>query len=430
MIDGTYSILYIDAGNGFFPVGNLVSNSFSEDVDTIDSTTRDNAGWKTQTLTNQSYNIDFSGVVSNVASASKINYKTIRDLKRNREIIKWKIEDNQLNVEEGKAQITSLSNESNIDEFVTFSASLQGYGSPNNNNNNTFFQFQVTTSNAGTSNNDQFSLPLTSAFTGNITVDWGDNSTSTITSYNQSEVTHTYAASGTYTIKIQGAITAGWIFDNGGDCLKMGDIANFGSFSCIANSTFYGCANMASIGSDVDFLNQATDLSRYFRNCGLTSLPTTLTLANLITASSMLRDNSLTSLPSGMNLASLKYANNMFYGNSLTALPTGMILANLIDAVNLFNGNSLTALPLLMTLANMTDGTGMLFNNFLTDLPSGVTFSNLSDGTNILFGNTINTTRYSQLLIDLENLNTNNNLSVSMEGTRNTILQGKLLEIF
>ena len=155
MIDGTYNILYIDAGDGFFPVGNLVSNSLNESIDTIDSTTRDNAGWKTQTLTNQSYNIDFSGIVSNVASASKINYKTIRDLKRNREIIKWKIEDNQSNVEEGKAQITSLSNESNIDEFITFSATLQGYGSPNNN----LFEFQVTTSNAGTSNNDQFSLP-------------------------------------------------------------------------------------------------------------------------------------------------------------------------------------------------------------------------------------------------------------------------------
>ena len=119
MIEGTYNILYIDAGNGFFPVGNLVSNSFSEDIDTIDSTTRDNAGWKTQTLTNQSYRIEFNGIVSNVASASKINYKTIRDLKRNRQIIDWKTQDNQLNVEEGKAQITSLSNESNIDEFVT-----------------------------------------------------------------------------------------------------------------------------------------------------------------------------------------------------------------------------------------------------------------------------------------------------------------------
>jgi TP901-1 family phage major tail protein len=359
MIDGTYSILYFDVGSGFFPVGNLVSNSFSEDIDTIDSTTRDNAGWKTQTLTNQSYKLDFNGIVSNVASASKINYKTIRDLKRNREIIDWKIQDNQSNIEQGRAQITSLSNEANIDEFVTFSASMQGYGSLSTN----YFKFQVTTSNAGTSNSNQFSLPLTSAFTGNISVDWGDATTSNITSYNQAEVTHTYATAGTYTIKILGAITAGWIFNNGGDCLKMGDITIWGKFSCTSPNTFYGCSNMTSIGSDVDFLNQATFLPSYFDNCGLTSLPSTLTLANLV------------------------HGWQMFRSNSLTALPSGMLLHNLINGTSMFSGNS------------------------LTDLPSGVTLSNLSNGTNLLLNNTINTTRYSQLLIDLENLNSNNNFS-------------------
>ena len=205
MIDGTYSMLYIDAGNGFFPVGNLVSNSFSEDVDTIDSTTRDNAGWKTQTLTNQSYSLEFDGIVQSTPSLSgashKIDFYKIRELKRTKQIVDWKIEDATSYLKEGgKAQIISLSNESNIDNFVTFSATLQGYGSPNNN----LFQFQVTTSNFGTSNSNQFSLPLTSYFTDNITVDWGDNSTSTITSYNQTEVTHTYTAAGTYDIKIVG----------------------------------------------------------------------------------------------------------------------------------------------------------------------------------------------------------------------------------
>ena len=503
MIDGTYSILYIDAGNGYYPVGNLVSNSFSEDVDTIDSTTRDNAGWKTQTLTNQSYNIDFSGIVSNVTSASKINYNTIRDLKRNRQIIDWKIEDNQLNIERGKAQITSLSNEANIDEFVTFSASLQGYGSLVTN----YFKFQVTTSNTGTSNNDQFSLPLTSGFTDNIKVYWGDDTSSNITSYNQSEVTHTYPTAGSYIIKIEGAITAGWIFNNGGDCLKMGDIANFGGFSCIAANIFAGCANMTSIGSDVDFLNQATNLGAYFSNCGLTSLPSTLTLANLTIGYNMFEGNSLTSLPSGMALANLTYGINMFKNNSLTSLsavmtlasltdgsymfegnsltslpsvmtlasltngtymfrynsltslpsvmtlasltdgrvmfdgnsltslpsvmtlpnlvtsyymfnnnsltslPSGMILANVTSAAWMFKDNSLTALPSVMTFASLTSGSSVFSNNSLTDLPSGITFSNITDGTNLLLGNTINTTRYSQLLIDIENLNSNNSFS-------------------
>ena len=413
MIDGTYSILYFDVGFGFFPVGNLASNSFSEDIDTIDSTTRDNGGWKTQTLTNQSYSLDFEGIVQSTPSLSgashKIDFYKIRELKRTKQIIDWKIEDaTSYFKERGKAQMISLSNASNINEFVTFSATLQGYGSPNNN----FFEFQVITSNAGTSNSNQFSLPLTSAFTGNISVDWGDGTSSNITSYNQAEVTHTYGAAGTFTIKILGAITTGWYFGASGDCLKMGDIANFGGFSCTLGAAFSGCANMTSIGSDVDFLNQATSLSQYFDNCGLTNLPSTLTLANLQYGQQMFRGNSITTLPLGMLLHNLINASLMLRGNPLTSgLPAGMILGNLTIANYMFDGCQLPNLPSTVTFANVTNGSHMLSNNSLTDLPSGVTYSNITDGTNLLLNNTINTTRYSQLLIDLENLNSNNSFS-------------------
>ena len=54
------------------------------------------------------------------------------------------------------------------------------------------FVFTVQTDNAGVSNSDQFTLPLISSFNGiTAEVDWGDGTNDTITSYNQSEVTHT-----------------------------------------------------------------------------------------------------------------------------------------------------------------------------------------------------------------------------------------------
>jgi hypothetical protein len=57
----------------------------------------------------------------------------------------------------------------------------------------------------------------------------------------------------------------------------------------------------------------------------------------------------------------------------------------------------------------------ILANNFfrgcnLSTLPDGLTLPLLSNGTNMFFNNTINTTRYSQLLIDLESGNANNNV--------------------
>lgn len=136
MIDGNYNILYIDFGTGFFPIGCLTSNSFSEDIDTLDTTTRDNAGWKTQTLTNQSYNIDFSGVMMNstyegFSDDTKVGYDKLQDIKRGRQLIDWKTINSGNGVfANGKGQIISLNDENNIDEFITFSASLKGYGEP------------------------------------------------------------------------------------------------------------------------------------------------------------------------------------------------------------------------------------------------------------------------------------------------------------
>ena len=132
MINGTYSLLFIDYGFGFFPIGCLTSNGISEEVETLDSTTVDNKGWKTQVLTNQSYSIDFSGIVINSLigiNSDKVSYDRLKLIKRDRQLINWKIEDGLSN-ESGQGQIISLSSETNIDEFISFSATLQGYGKP------------------------------------------------------------------------------------------------------------------------------------------------------------------------------------------------------------------------------------------------------------------------------------------------------------
>ena len=78
----------------------------------------------------------------------------------------------------------------------------------------------------------------------------------------------------------------------------------------------------------------------------------------------------------------------------------------------MFYNNSLTSLPSALTLASLMDAEYMFYDNSLTDLPTAVTLSNLRKGTGMfVYGNTINTTRYSQLLIDLNNLNSNNSFS-------------------
>lgn len=140
MIDDNYfegvdELLYIDFGDGFFPIGALTSNSFSESVEAVESTTRDNQGWKTHRLTLQEYSISFSGLIMNTIYAkgnfNKISYDRLAEIKRDRKIVNWKTQSSDLTfIDSGRAQITEISKESNIGEYISFSATLLGYGSP------------------------------------------------------------------------------------------------------------------------------------------------------------------------------------------------------------------------------------------------------------------------------------------------------------
>lgn len=135
MINGTDRLIYIKWDGEFLPIGCLISDSFEESSETLDTTTRDNAGWRTSVPTNQSYNFSFDGLIINTnftgGDFNKISYDRLRVLKRNKTLIEWLIEDNNKTFSDtGFGYLINLSDSSNIDEFITFSASVEGYGEP------------------------------------------------------------------------------------------------------------------------------------------------------------------------------------------------------------------------------------------------------------------------------------------------------------
>lgn len=129
MINGGLRILYIKKSDVFLPIGCLTSDGFDEDTETIPSTTRDNAGWRTNTLTLQGYSISFEGILIK-SDTSIITYNDLVDFKRSRSIVEWQILDDGLLFQTGFAQITELSTSSSLDEFITFTGSLLGYEKP------------------------------------------------------------------------------------------------------------------------------------------------------------------------------------------------------------------------------------------------------------------------------------------------------------
>ena len=225
------------------------------------------------------------------------------------------------------------------------------------------FTLEVKSDNAGTSGTDQFTIPTTAGtYLYDYTTSDGQSGTG-ITG----DTTITFASGvGTYEIYITGTFPR-IFFNNVGDKAKLLRVLEWGDYGVGATTqdrAFYGCTNLSSIANDVDNINLITSGSNMFQAC-----------------------TSLSSLPSGITFASLVTAGLMFYQcTSLSSLPSGM------------------------TLQNLTSASFMFYQVGLTDLPVGMTLPSLTNGASMFLSNTINTTRYSQLLVDLESGNANNSV--------------------
>lgn len=131
-----------------------------------------------------------------------------------------------------------------------------------------FFEFSVQTDNAGTSTDFQFSVPTVATGSYDCTVFWGDGNSDAISSYSDAAWTHTYSATGAYTIRIAGTFS-GIQFNNGGDCLKLTEISRWGQMTLgtTEGSYFYGCANLDVTAWDIPRLGSVTSLASAFRGC-------------------------------------------------------------------------------------------------------------------------------------------------------------------
>lgn len=130
---GEDRILYIKIDDLFVPIGCLTENSFSESIDTIDTTTRENMGWTSSRPVTQSYSISFSGIqiltTTDNGDDTKASYDRLKSLKRDRILLDWQIKGTNFPiVDYGKCFITDLSEATPVNELITFSGTLTGYG--------------------------------------------------------------------------------------------------------------------------------------------------------------------------------------------------------------------------------------------------------------------------------------------------------------
>ena len=201
-----------------------------------------------------------------------------------------------------------------------------------------------------------FTLPLRSGYTYNMTVDWGDGSAlSTVTAYDDVDATHSYSA-GTYQITILG--TCATIYINNGSVktyltkvIQWGNV-NFDNF----NNSFYGASNLTYLPfGAITGVSGVGSLNGAFENCsGLTSLPSGMfdNFSSSLGLLSLFQGCSgLTSIPSGLLDVFTGTINftSVFYGcSSLTSIPSGLFDYNtsVTNFINTFRGcNSLSEIP-------------------------------------------------------------------------------------
>ena|SRR5699024_5434675 len=132
---GSERVLMILIEGEYLPIGCLTSDSFNEEVDMLNTTTRENNGWETSRPVTQRFSVDFSGLIINTAFAggdfTKVSYDRLVAIKRSRVLQDWKLmtTDGQF-VHDFKGYIVSLSDAASSGELITFEGSIQGYGEP------------------------------------------------------------------------------------------------------------------------------------------------------------------------------------------------------------------------------------------------------------------------------------------------------------
>lgn len=295
---------------------------------------------------------------------------------------------------------------------------------------------------AGSSTSTQVKLPLESAGTYNFSVKWGDESTDTITAWDQSEVTHTYASAGTYPITIKGQCE-GWAFDGTGDRLKLLDISSWGRKFKLGNASGYfrGAENFNITAVDVPNLSGTTTFQNIFLGAtvfnssnvvrwdvsGVTNMINAFNLAiafnqpigvwnvgNVLTMQNMLQEAAAFNQNIGTwNVSNVTDMVNMLKLAIVFNQPIGTWdVSSLVTASNMFQNASAFNQPIgAWDVSSLANAAGMLRGTPFDQDIGAWPITSMTNAASMLLGTTLSTANYNSLLTGWEAQAVQNNVS-------------------
>jgi hypothetical protein len=159
--------------------------------------------------------------------------------------------------------------------------------------------------------NTTFTLPLVdfAEFTPNISVNWGDGNSDTITSSTALNRSHIYSSAGTYDISISGFMPGFKVNNNTSIRSLIVALIQWGTVG-LRTIDFYGCNNLTSIPGSGTLTNvggytglsEVINFTATFRSTGLTSIPSDIFdySPNALSFSNTFASTPITSVPTGL----------------------------------------------------------------------------------------------------------------------------------
>ena len=213
------------------------------------------------------------------------------------------------------------------------------------------FIFKITT----TTSPQTFVIPCFNEGTFNATVNYGDGTGSqTVTAYNDSNLTHSFATAGQHTITIDGTFPNVRFYDNAASRVLVDEVVDLGDVNWInLYQAFRDCTNLTAFNVGTTDTSSVNNMSVMFYNCNsLTSLDlSNFDTSNVTNISTMfLNCSSLTTLDvTSFDTSSVNTMSYMFRNcSSLTTLDvSGFDTSSVTTMREMFNScTGLTALDL------------------------------------------------------------------------------------
>lgn len=257
--------------------------------------------------------------------------------------------------------------------IIPFRANLLETGSPPI---DALFKITIDTTKPGSTNSQSFQLSFAYLSTVNFTVDWGDGTSDVITTWDQAELIHAYASSGTYQVSIDGSFSGIQFYNR--DSKKLMSLDNWGSHVFTTMSyAFYKCENIIANYTDTPNTTGVQDFSQMFDNCHMFNGAVEFDTSSAIDMYGMFNNCFVFNQPVNFDTSNVTRMQIMFNNNWVFNQPVNFDTSKVTSTTFMFASARKFNQPINWNAPLLTNTTSMFFSALEFNSPVTLTTSSL-----------------------------------------------------